>query len=243
MNNEEAKFILHGYRPGGADAGDATFCAALGQAKEDPALGDWFARQQAFDATISAKLAQIAPPADLRAAILAGGKMTATVRPMGRWWKRPVWLAAAAGIAILLAAGAALCLNRVRALPEFALTDAKLSATHGGHGHENNALQAVLNDPATRLGQKLPIQFANLLETGCRSLNCQGHVVLELCFKRNGVWFHAYFARKSDFSQLAWGATPSITDHGGISMATWADDEHVILVVSKTGRKSLEALL
>lgn len=75
MNNEEAKFILQGYRPNGADAGDATFCAAVEQAKRDPALGEWFARQQSFDTAVGAKLAQVAPPSGLRAAILAGGKV------------------------------------------------------------------------------------------------------------------------------------------------------------------------
>ncbi len=32
MNNEQAKFILQAYRPGGRDAGDATFGEALQQA-------------------------------------------------------------------------------------------------------------------------------------------------------------------------------------------------------------------
>lgn len=242
MNNEEAKFILQGYRPNGADAGDATFCAALEQAKADPALGEWFAGEQAFDAAISAKLAQVAPPADLRAAILAGGKVTAPSAGR-RWWNQPVWLSAAAGIAVVLATGLALWPNRAEALTDFALADARLSATHGGHGHENNQLQTVLNDPGTRLGQQLPIDFANLHETGCRTINCGGHDVLELCFKRNGVWFHAYIARKGNFPTVARSALPQITDHGSTSMATWADGEHVIVVVSKTGRKNLEALL
>lgn len=242
MNNEEAKFILQGCRPNGADTGDATFCAALEQTKNDPALGAWFAKQQAFDATISAKLAQVTPPANLRAAILAGGKVTAP-QPGHAWWSRPVWMGAAAGIAIMLAAGVALWPNRAEALTDFALADARLSATHGGHGRENNELQSVLNDPSTRLGQKLPIQFANLHETGCRTINCRGHDVLELCFKRNGVWFHVYIARKHDFPGMAKDVAPRITDHGSTSMATWMDDEHVIVVVSKTGRKNLEALL
>ena len=242
MNNEEAKLILQGYRPNGEDASDATFCAAIQQAKEDPMLAEWFARQQAFDAAVSAKLAQITPPAGLRDAILAGGKVTTVIRPAARWWNQPLWMGAAAGIAILLATGVALWPNRAEALTQFALDDARLSAMHGGHGHENNELQAVLNDPATKLGQKLPINFANLHETGCRTISCQGLDVLELCFKRNGVWFHAYIARRADFPAVGDGV-PLITDHGSTSMATWSDEGHVLIVVSKTGRKNLEALL
>lgn len=241
MNNEEAKFILQGYRSNGADAGDATFCAALEQAKSDPGLAAWFAQQQAFDAAVSAKLRQITPPADLRAAILAGGKVTA--QPVRRWWQQPVWMGAAAGIALLLSAGLALWPNRAEALGDFVVADARLSPIHGGHGHESNELQAAFNHPDMRLGQKLPIRFANLIETGCRTVNCRGHEVLELCFNRNGVWFHAYVVRKTDFPGMVASSTPKITDHGTSSVATWTDDQHVILVVSNTGRKDLEALL
>jgi hypothetical protein len=243
MNNEQAKFILQGYRPNGADSADADVVAAMEQAKRDPALGVWFAKEQAFDAAISAKLGEVVPPAGLRDAILAGGRMSETSRPVRAWWNRPAWLAAAAGVAVLLTAGVAVWRNQAAGLEEFALADAKLSATHGGHGHENNELQAVLNNPGTRLGQKLPISFVNLHETGCRTVSHRGHDVLELCFKRNGVWFHAYFVRKSDYPQAIAQTVPRLTDHGSISMAMWSDAEHVIVVVSKTGRKNLEALL
>jgi hypothetical protein len=243
MNNAEAKFILQGYRSNGADADDATFHAALEQARQDPALGDWFAKQQAFDAAVSARFAQVAVPVDLRAAILAGGRVTADDTRRRSWWSRPMGLAAAAGIAVMLGAGVVLWPKQAAAFEEFALADAKLSAIHGGHGHENNELQAILNDPATRLGQKLPINFANLHETGCRTVSFKGHDVLELCFKRNGVWFHAYFARKADFPRVALNASPAFEDRGGTAMAAWTDAEHVIVVISKTGRKNLEALL
>jgi len=44
MTNEEAKFLLSGYRPNGADAGDAALAEALAQARRDPALGAWWQR-------------------------------------------------------------------------------------------------------------------------------------------------------------------------------------------------------
>ncbi len=242
MNNEEAKFILQGYRANGADSGDATFCAALEQAKKDPALGEWFAKQQAFDTAVSAKLAEVTPPADLRSAILAGGKVTAPASVAVRWWNRPAWMGAAAGIAILLAVGAALWPNRAEALTDFVLQDVRVTATHEGHGHGSSVLQAVFSDSDVRLGKKVPLDFSSLHETGCRTLYCQGRHVLEACFNRDGVWFHAYVAKKSDFQKEV-GDALLITDHGGTSMATWVDDEHVIVVVSKSGRKNLEGLL
>jgi hypothetical protein len=243
MNNAEAKFILQGYRPNGADAADPAFGAAVEQARKDPALGAWFAKEQAFDAAVSAKFSQVPAPADLRAAILAGSRVTAASAPRRHWWNQPVWMGAAAAVAVLMAVGVVLWPKQAAAFGDFALADAKLSAIHGGHGHENNDLQAVLNDPATKLGQKLPINFANLHETGCRTVTFQGHDVLELCFKRNGVWFHAYFARVADFPRVAMNARPALEDRGSTAMASWADAEHLIVVVSKTGRKNLEALL
>ncbi len=242
MNNTEAKFILQGYRPNGADASDATFCAAVEQAKSDPALGEWFAKQRSFDAAVSAKLGQVQPPADLRAAILAGGRVSKYASPRS-WWTQPAWMAVAAGVAVIFAAGLALWPKQAAAFDDFAFADAKLSALHGGHGRENNELQAILNDPAMRLGQKLPIDFANLHETGCRTVDYKGRDVLELCFKRNGVWFHAYIARAADFPRMVMTPAPALEDRGTTSIASWTDAGHLIVVVSKTGRKNLEALL
>lgn len=245
MNNEEAKFILQGYRPGGADAGDATFAAAIEQAKNDPILGGWFARQQAFDAIISAKLAQVTPPAGLRAAILAGGRASVVTEAHRAWWHHPVWMGTAASVALLLAVGLALWPKQASAFDDFAYADARLSATHGheSHGAESNALRLLLGEPTTRLGQKLPVNFATLHDTGCRHVSYRGLNVLEICFNRDGEWFHCYIGRGVDFPDMAAGTTPVIVDKGGGAVAYWTDGEHVIVVVSKVGRQSLEALL
>ena len=246
MNNLEAKFILQGYRPNGADAGDAAFGAALEQARHDPLLSAWFAREQAFDRMVSAKLAEVPPPAGLREAILAGARVTApdTVRRI--WWRQPVWLATAAAIAVIFATGLALWPNRAAAggsLSDFALVDAQHSSTHGGHGAETGALQAMLSQPGTRLGRGLPVDFTTLRTAGCRTLSFQGHDVLEVCFQRNGAWFHCYIAQSRDFPALASLVAPVLTDRSGASIASWADATHLYVVVSKTGRVPLERLL
>ena len=243
MNNAEAKFILQGYRSNGTDATDETFCAAVEQAGKDPALGEWFARQQAFDRAVSAKLEQITPPVDLRAAILAGGRVTAAGAPRRAWWSHPGWLAAAASVAILLAVTLALWPRSAVAFEKFAVTDAKNSATHGGHGHETGELQAMLNNPATALTGKLPIDYATLHDKGCRLVKFQGRDVLEVCFNRNGVWFHCYIARAADFPRLAIGSAPTLLELGGAALASWSDGAHLLVVVSQSGRKDLEGLL
>ena len=246
MNNLEAKFILQGYRPNGADAGDAAFGAALEQARHDPGLGEWFAREQAFDRMVSAKLAEVQPPAGLREAILAGARVTAPDTVRHSWWRQPVWMAAAAAVAVIFSVGLALWPNQATAggaLSDFAFGDAQHSSTHGGHGAETGALQAMLSQPGTRLGRGLPVDFATLRTAGCRTLSFQGHDVLEVCFQRDGAWFHCYIAQSRDFPSLARVVAPVLADRNGTSVASWADATHLYVVVSKTGRAALERLL
>jgi hypothetical protein len=93
MNNEEAKFILRAYRPGGQDAADPQFAEALDQARRDPELSRWLAEQTALDTAIGGKLQSIPVPADLRASILAGRKIV-PLKPEP-WWRRSIHPAAA----------------------------------------------------------------------------------------------------------------------------------------------------
>jgi hypothetical protein len=246
MNNEEAKFILQGYRPNGEDTGDATFGAALEQARQDPGLGEWFARSRTFDTAISAKLNEIPAPAGLREAILAGGRVTVSDRPRSPWSGSRAVLAAAASIALLGAVGLALWPKPAAAgvtLQQFALADARDTSTHGGHGEATGALQAMLGAPTTRLAGALPVDFAALRQAGCRAIGFEGHEVLEVCFKRDGAWFHCYIARRADFPALVAAVTPTLDDEKGATLASWADAAHLFVVVSKAGRAPLEKLL
>ena len=245
MNNVEAKFILQAYRPNGADAGDAIFCAALDQTKLDPGLGRWFAQAQAFDNAISAKLSQLPAPAGLREAILAGGRATTPDTTRRSWWRQPAF-AAAASFAVLVAASVAFWPKQAvanAALSDFALADAMHSETHGGHGEETGALQAAFSQPTARLGQNFPVNFAALRKAGCRTVSFKGREVLEVCFKRDGAWFHCYIAQRADFPALAAAVSPVLVDRNGTSLAAWGDTSLLYVVVSKTGRASLEKLL
>ncbi len=246
MNNAEAKFILSGYRPSGADAADPAFGDALQQVQRDPALREWFGRQQIFDTAVSAKLAEVPVPAGLREAILAGGRVTESGISRSSWWRSPMLLAAAASFTVIIGLAAFLWPKVAvgeTSFGRFALDDARHSEAHGGHGGSTDALQAALSNPATRLGANLPVNFGALGQAGCRTVTFQGREVLEVCFERNGVWFHCYIARRADFPALVADAKPVLTERDGASLAAWADAAHVFVVVSKTGRTALERLL
>lgn len=102
MKNDEAKFILRAYRPGGQDAADPQFAEALAQSRRDPELGRWFAEQTALDTAIGGKLQSIPVPADLKASILAGRKIV-PIRTEP-WWRQSLHPAAtAAALAVTLA--------------------------------------------------------------------------------------------------------------------------------------------
>ncbi|NJM37077.1 MAG: DUF3379 domain-containing protein [Akkermansiaceae bacterium] len=70
MNPEKAKFILGNFRPDGADACDPDFAEALKLAIENRELGEWFAKERAFDSTFSAALNSVDLPENLHEDIL-----------------------------------------------------------------------------------------------------------------------------------------------------------------------------
>ena len=118
MNNQQAKFILGAYRPDGRDATDAAFAEALAQTERDPELRQWLERQRAFDTAVVGRLRAVAPPVELKQAILAGVRAS---RPRAAWWLAPRWLAAAAAMAVLAGVGAVIVSAQKKSgLSEFA---------------------------------------------------------------------------------------------------------------------------
>lgn len=71
MDKEQARFILRGFRPDGADAGDPDFADALKLALENRELGEWLAHERAFDAAFANALDTVDLPENLREDILA----------------------------------------------------------------------------------------------------------------------------------------------------------------------------
>lgn len=250
MTIEEAKSILHGYRPGGADARDPAFSSALELARQDPALGEWFAQQQAFDAALGADYDAVPAPAGLRDAILAAMSAAQRKTSYQSWWRRRVRLrlAMAASVALLLTL--ALTLRPKPKLPaansplaDFVIEDAQHPKTHGGHGEETDELNRTLKLPTTKLGTPLPLDFATLRNTGCRTVHVEGRDVLEVCFKRNGIGLHCYIARREDFPTLTAPVKPEVAEKTIACIASWSDSANLYLVVTKPDRAALEKLL
>jgi hypothetical protein len=241
MDNQEAKFILKAYRPGGADAGNTVFGGALAQAARDPALHDWFEREQARDRAVAAKLKSVPIPAGLRASILAGGKMSAA---RCSWWQQPTWLALAASIAILLSTAVAWQLRGPRTdwnqLTAQIMDDAAHEERHGSHGQAASQLVALISQSTTKMSAPLPIDLSRLKTDGCRALNIAGREVMEVCFERNGGVYHLYVMARPSRDVPS---SPRFAAQNGVHSVMWTDAQHLYVMASDKGDDALKALL
>lgn len=244
MNNEEAKFILGAYRPDGRDAGDPQFAEALAQAERDPELRRWLEGQRAFDRAVSDRLRAVAPPAGLREAILAGGRAS---QPRRQWWASPVWLAAAAAMVVMAVVGLKLARSSgggAATLAEFANFAAKDIVDehdrHDGFPAGLDGVQAQLAGASLPLAQNLNLDLDELRRQRCRSVTIAGREVFELCFNREGTWYHLYVARRGD---LAPGVTSATAVQGEYAATSWADARHVYALVARGSVAALQRLI
>lgn len=254
MTNDEAKFMLTGYRPNGADADDQAMADALAQAKRDPTLGEWFEREQAFDRIVADKLASVAAPAGLRESILAGTKATSATaaKPSPSWWQQPwtIGLAAAAAVVVAFTLTLSEPETRIAQLPgmepilKVALAD--FGGAHGPGAHANalGEFGAWLIDDNNRLGAGvMPVDLATLRAYGCRKINIAGHEVFEVCFERDSGWYHVFIAPREAFDSENLQRDPMFHEKGEFIAASWADEKFAYLVSSTTDLATLRGLL
>ncbi|MEO6569856.1 MAG: hypothetical protein ABIO94_13925, partial [Opitutaceae bacterium] len=197
MNDEQIKFVLGAARPGGRDTADPAFAEALRRVAEDPKLREWFEREQAFGAAISERVREVAPPAALRAAILAGGRLSVRAP----WWRRPATLAMAAGLVVMITVVSAVVrLTRPASaadLPEFALKFAGRGYIGlREHSTDVEKLKLWLASRNAPLPAKIPTELAQLQGLGCRTVDFQGKNISLICFEQ-GHEFHLFIARRA----------------------------------------------
>ena len=244
MNNQEARFILGAYRPDGRDAGDPMFAEALAQAERDPDLRAWLEKQRNFDTAFSNKVRDVAPPSELREAILAGVRAS---QPRRRWWTNPPWLAAAAAIVIIATVSISVTPFRagppVSELTAFALNDlAEAHNQHVGHPLPLAGVQARLADARQPLTGDLGIDLDDLRRKSCRSVRVAGREVFEICFQREGTWYHLYAAGRKDFASDTADAKSLIASRGEYASTAWADSKNVYALVTHAGQDALRRL-
>ena len=243
MNHHEAKFILRARRPGRQDAQDPVFADALAAAEKDPALKGWLENEMAFDRAMSAKLGEIQPPPGLKEAILAGAR--ATHRPRA-WWKNPIWIGLAAAIAITSVAVVRFAPSRPSAgdFSEFALHElATTHDSHNGHRGDLSALQARLSTAAQPLPGNIKLNADELHRLGCRTVSFNGREVFEICFQREGNWYHLYASRVENFSRGTADARSLMKTEGHYTTTAWEDGQFAYALVTYDGVDALRRLI
>lgn len=255
MTNEEAKFMLQGYRPNGADADNEAFAEALKQAERDPALREWFEREQAFDAVVAGKLREIQPPPGLRESILAGKKMTPpqSEPPARPWWAQTWTVGLAAAAAIVMVFSVALTqptdepvgeLVRMEPIIKLAMED--IGGAHGAGTHASalGTFGAWVLDANNRLqADGMPVDLEYLRSMGCRTINVAGHDVFEICFERDSKTFHLYIVDREDCDPTSLHHEPMFHEKGDFAAASWACDHFAYLVAGGTDLATLRGLL
>jgi hypothetical protein len=244
MTIDEAKFILSAYRPNGSDAGVPAFGDALRMAASDPSLSAWFAQSRAHDAAVAGKLRQIAPPAGLREAILAGAHVSDSQRSHGPGLAWLAGLAAAAALAFVLFSMKAPARPETgaAAFASFAINDMAYEK-HGGRGEPASALVAQLETKGARMPGAEQIDFEKLRDTGCRTLNLAGHDVIEVCFSRDGATFHLYVTRRDGPVGDSVARGPSFITEAAGAAAVWSDSRFDYAIASAAGAEAIRRLL
>jgi hypothetical protein len=210
-------------------------------------LRAWFSAQSRVDAVLAGKLKQVPPPPGLREAILAGGRVSAT-RAKSAWRMTTVWLAAAAVIALVASIAVKIRSSATGPsgveLAAFALDDvANHDSQHIGSPPGSETVVAQLASTHEPLSRGLNVNLDALRNEHCRIVRLDGKEVFELCFQREGSWYHVYIGRRRDFAPGSIDPRAAMTVQGQFAATAWADSEHVYALVTRSGREALQRLI
>ena len=123
---------------------------------------------------------------------------------------------------------------------------------HLGHMSALASFEAKIGNSSARLSAELAgLDLAQLKAGGCRTLQVGGHEVFELCFTRDGQWYHLYAARGADILPGAGAETkPAFAIEEGqgtpdkrLAVASWSDGRNVYALVTAAGEDALRAVL
>lgn len=247
MNDEDIHLILAAHRPNGADAADPMMAPALARVKSEATLQKWFDREQALDLAVARKVGEVTPPADLKALILAGGRVTDGLRGRAQKKRRLWWAGLAAAIVMttgLIWGNLRIVSSGKNEFAQLALHD--LKAAHDEHiafPLTLGPIQAMLAGSELPLPRSLRLSLDDLRERGCRTLIHKGRLVFEVCFFRDGNWFHLYVGRQTDFPASAVLTGTQLIGEAQQAAATWTHGDLVYTLVIEAGIEALRTLI
>jgi len=160
-------------------------------------------------------------------------------------WHRPVWLAMAAAITVLLGITALWRFAPVSGatLDEYAVNFVSRGFLLSKRSADLTQLKSWLTEHRLPLPADLPSQFDQLHALGCRTVDFEGREVSLVCFERGGKEFHVFVARRSDFPALTVRAIPEFGERRNHVAAMWSDDRNHYVMVSDAGLEAVKQLL
>jgi hypothetical protein len=186
----------------------------------------------------------VEPPAELRAAILAGADVS---RPGVRsWWRQPKWLAMAASVLLLFSVGlTGLLSTRADAsedLPVFAVDYVAGGFFLSQHNANVDELRSWLGRQHAPLPREIPPGFARLRSLGCKTIDYRGKEVSLICFGQDKE-YHLFVARREDFPMMPASVVPQYLMRKGHASAAWSDEANHYVVVTDDNLSALKACL
>ncbi len=241
MDNEQAKFILGAFRPGGQDADDPQFREALEMLNHDPKLAGWFEAQRAEDADIAAQLRSAPAPPDLKRTILAAKAVART--PI--WRRHFTALAWAACLAVLLCLGgiwrhansgyAAYHKDMVQAVIDLDSLDLREK--------DLTRIDEWLDQSPAPSGFEMPDKLRDLAGLGCRVLDWKGRKVTLICLKDDSKGLHdkvhLLVINANDLPGSLPGPTPEFKENSSIATANWSDGKYAYILAGHRGSRHL----
>lgn len=234
MNSEEAKFVLHAYRPGTGDAQDSQFAMALAQVRRDPELAKWLEDQSRFDVEVRAKLCSIPVPSNLRAKILAGRNFL----PASTGYGRGVWMALAAALALMALVMGGLWPERSSG-DNSAQWEHDMVATLGTDyrlDHLSRNIREVehwLEDHAGEVADAVPERLRSFPTYGCRTFRWNDRKVAMVCFDVEGNTVHLFILDREDGGGEAKESEMHWASRDEWVTARWSDAKAHYLIAGK----------
>jgi hypothetical protein len=245
MDREEAKLLLSGYRPNGRDAQDPEMRQALELAQHDPALAEWFRREQEWDGVCCEKLCECPAPESLKASIIAGRKLVGGELR----WKAPQLLALAA-VLLLVVGLAALLYPRLTA-PSAVVVEQSTEGfdafradmvrmLHAGFdldvkSADSRELDMWLVEHATPLAETAAAAQLAGQAMGCKSLKWGSHSVSMLCYRigeGNKVHLFVMNVQPGQVAGIPRENTKVLETVEKLSTAAWQENGKAYLLVA-----------
>lgn len=234
MTSFEAREILLLYRPGTADAVDPRMAEALALARQDPELGRWFEQHRAFQKAMRAGFRRIEVPAHLKTSLLIQKPAQRRVIVRQAWWRRPVWLAAAA--MVLLVFGLVGVWLKPRSPDRFANFQSRMvGAVQLAYRMdiETNDMQQVRQLLASR-GAPADYDLARGLEhlqlTGGGRLRWRSNPVAMVCFDRGDKKMLFLFVMKRSAVKDPPPKTPQLVKVRQMLAASWTHGDNTYVL-------------